>query len=130
MTEYINKVTGYSKLLDSLKLFDTVPANKKTRRRDKSNFRPMSILPLMSKVFEKVIFDQLCNYMNKFLNTLLCVFRCAFILLNMFYLDYSVPGKNIDNYGFVGTIFIDLSEAYNCLPHDLFIAKLSNMVFA
>ena len=75
MTECINEVLRNSKYPESLKLSDIVPVYKKKDPTDKSNSRPISILPLLSKVFEKVIFDQLSNYMNNFLNSLLCVFR-------------------------------------------------------
>ena len=90
LTECINEVLRNSKYPESLKLSDIVPVYKKKDFTDKSNFRPISILPLISKVFEKVIFDQLCYYiskifekvifdqlcyyMNKFLNSLLCEF--------------------------------------------------------
>ena len=77
LAEYINEVLRNSKYPESLKLSDIVPVYKKKDPTDKSNFRPISILPLLSKVFEKVIFDQLSNYMNNFLNSLFCGFRKA-----------------------------------------------------
>ena len=54
--------------IDSLKLSNIVPAHKKKGPTDKCNYRPVSILPLLSKVFEKIMYDQLYIYMNKFLN--------------------------------------------------------------
>ena len=32
--------------------------------------------------------------------------------------------EELDKRGFVGTILMDLSKAYDCLPHDLLVAKL------
>ena len=45
-------------------------------------------------------------------------------LLNMPSLSYYNDDRNeLDNSGLVGTILMDLSKAYGCLPHDLIIAK-------
>ena len=44
---------------------------------DKSNYRPVSILPLLSKVYGKVIYNQLSGYSESFLNNILCGFRKA-----------------------------------------------------
>ena len=63
--------------IDSLKLSNIVPVHKKKGPTDKCNYRPVSILPLLSKVFEKTMYDQLYIYMNNFLNELLCGFRKA-----------------------------------------------------
>ena len=63
--------------IDSLKLSNIVPVHKKKGPTDKCNYRPVSILPLLSKVFEKIMYDQLYIYMNNFLNELLWGFRRA-----------------------------------------------------
>ena len=66
-----------NKFPDTLKLSDIVPVFKKLDPTDKTNFRPVSVLPLLSKVFEKIIYDQLYVYEDTFLNKLLCSFRKA-----------------------------------------------------
>ena len=43
---------------------------------------------------------------------------------SMFCLDTSVIEKGLDNSGLVETMLMDLSKAYDCLHHDLLIAKL------
>ena len=63
-------------------------------------------------MFERVIYNQLGKYMDTYLNKLLCVFRKA----------HSTQHA-LDNSGLLGTILMDLSKAYDCLPHDLIIAK-------
>ena len=45
------------------------------------------------------------------------------------YLDYSRLGKKkLKQHGFVGTIIMDLSKMYKCLPRHLLIAKLEAYV--
>ena len=44
--------------LDPVKLADITPVHKKEDPYDKDNYRPISILPLISKVFEKIIYSQ------------------------------------------------------------------------
>ena len=50
------------------------PVYKKLDPSDKANYRPVSVLPLMWKLFEKLIYDHLYEYLENFLSTLFCVF--------------------------------------------------------
>ena len=61
----------------TLKNANVRPVHKKDDPTDKTNFRPIRVLPLLSKVFERVIHNQLGKYMNTFLNKHLCGFRKA-----------------------------------------------------
>ena len=54
-----------------------MPVFKKLDPSYKANYRPVSVLLLLSKVFEKFIYDQLYEYLENFLNELLCGFRKA-----------------------------------------------------
>ena len=62
---------------DSLKLANISPVYKAKDPLDKTNYRPVSVLPLLSKIHERVIFDQLSGHANKVLSKLLCGFRKA-----------------------------------------------------
>ena len=95
----------------SLKLSDIVPVFKKLDPTDKIVIRPVSALPLLSKVFEKIMHDQLSEHTETFLNKLLCR------LLQKWQ-------KELDSSEIVGTVLMDLTKAYDCLPHDLIIGKL------
>ena len=77
LTNCINEAIKSTKFPDSLKLSNIVPVHKKKDPTDKTNYRPVSILPLLTKVFEKVMYIQLYDYMETFLNQLLCGSRKA-----------------------------------------------------
>ena len=61
---------------DSLKIANITPTHKKDEPTDKENYRAGSVLPLLLKVFEILLYDQLSQYLEKYLNTL-CGFRKA-----------------------------------------------------
>ena len=83
----------------------------------------MSVLPLFSKIFEKVIFDQLSQYLEKYLNNLLCCFRKAHSSQHALFKLLQAWQEELDKSGFVGIILMDLSKAYDSLPHDLLVAR-------
>ena len=108
----------------TLKNANVTPVHKKDDPTDKKNFRPISVLPLLSKVFERVIYNQLGKYMDTSLNKLLCGFRKAHSTQHALFKLLQRWQNELDNSGLVvGTILMDLSKAYDCLPHDLIIAK-------
>ena len=77
LADCINGALSQGIFPDSLKLANITPVHKKGETTDKENYRPVSVLPLFSKIFEKVIYDQLSQYLEKYLNSLLCGFRKA-----------------------------------------------------
>ena len=60
---------------DSLKCANARPIYKKVDPFDKKNYRPVSILPLLSRVCERVIYEQASNYFEHFVNEILRGFR-------------------------------------------------------
>ena len=66
------KTTG--KFPGSLKSGNLTPTYKKDDPLDESNYRSVSILPLLSKVYERIIYNQLSQHAEQFLNKILCRF--------------------------------------------------------
>ena len=77
LMDCINDAIHKSVFPDSLKIANITPVHKKEVPTDKENYRPVSVLPLLSKVFEGLLYDQLSEYLEKYLNILLCDFRKA-----------------------------------------------------
>ena len=132
LTMCFNKyIVNLSSFPDELKLADIVPihkkgnTSKKANKSDKANYRPISLLPTVSKVFERLITKQIEPFTNNWLSKYLCGFRkgysCQYSILNMLRKWQSC----LNTSGKVGAILMDLSKAFDCLPHDLLIAKLA-----
>ena len=102
---------------------DVIPIFKKDDPFEKANYRPISLLPSLSKVYEILIYQQLNAFLENKLS-LLCGFRSRYstqhALLNLINKWHSC----LDNSGVVGTTLMDLSKAFDCLPHELALAKL------
>ena len=66
LTNCINNSLSEELFPDSLKRANITPVHKKNDPLDKENYRPVSILHLLSKVYKRDIFNQLSEYMKKF----------------------------------------------------------------
>ena len=108
------------------------PLFKKGSRLDVGNYRPVSILPVLSKVFERAVNDQLNTYLSR--RGLLYNFQSGFrkgystdtCLMNLN--DYIKTQTSNGNY--TGMILIDLQKAFDCVDHSLLVKKLSAMGIA
>ena len=109
---------------DELKYADITPAFKNDETISKTNYRPISILAGYSKIYERVLHEQMNKFANDKLSIHLCGFRkgysTQYALINLI----EKWRSHLDKSGIVGTILLDLSKAFDCLPHDLLIAKL------
>ena len=88
-----------------------------------ANYRPISVLTAVSKLNESVMNDQLGQYFINIFHELLCAFRkkysCQSTLANMIE-DWK---ESLDKNNVIGALFMDLSKAFDSLPHGLLIAK-------
>ena len=79
---------------------------------------------MRSKVFEKLIYKPLSNYIDSFLSSILCSFGKTHNIQHALFNLLHPWQKELNQKRFVGTILVDLSKAYHCIPKDLLIAKL------
>ena len=100
------------------------PIFKKNERNKIENYRPVSILNGMSKIYERFIHNSLSSFAEKILSNFISAYRKAYSS-NHVLLRLKENWKNsLDNKNFVGTVLMDLSKAFDCIPHDLLVAKL------
>ena len=107
-----------------LKLADVLPVYKDKDPLSKKNYRPISILPSLSKIFEKILCARIAKFMEKKLCKLLCGFRSRHSTQHALFRLLKHWQNCLDNKGVIGTILMDLSKAFDSLPHGLLLAKL------
>ena len=127
LTKIVNKSWTSGKFPRSLKIAKVIPIYKAEDKQIVSNYRPISILPVLSKIFEKIVFKQMLNYLEKFslLNNNQYGFRPSrsttqAVLDNLQYIY-----KNLDSNHTVLSIFLDFSKAFDCIDHKILLSKLN-----
>ena len=75
LTKIINDCITNSIIPTEMKLAETIPVFKKIDPLDKKNYRPISLLSHLSKIIEKIIFNQISNFMEERFSNLLTGFR-------------------------------------------------------
>ena len=100
------------------------PIFKDRDKAEKSNLRPISVLPVISKLFEKLVTNQLYRYMNDIRHLFLC--QPGFLRLHL-----TVTLKNTDDWYngmdlgmLVGLVFIDLKKTFDTVYHIILCKKL------
>ena len=120
----INYCIENSNFPSDLKSADVTPAYKKKSKTSKDNYRPVSILSNISKVYERCIYEQLQSYFEKILSPYQCGFQKGFNAQHCLIALIETWKKSVDSGGAFGALMIDLSKSFHCRSHDLLIAKL------
>ena len=111
---------------DAWKKAKVTPIFKSGDKTNVSNYRPISVLPIVSKIIERAVHDQLYEYMSNvgLLSNCQSGFRpnhsTSTTLLDV--QDYIL--KNMDTGYATGVLFIDLKKAFDTVNHDILIRKL------
>ena len=121
---YFNKSLENGKFPNCLKLANITPVFKKGARTSKINYRTVSILSVFSKIFKSLLSKQFLEFFDKILPKFQCGFRKGYGTQHYLYLMLEIWKGATDNNKAFGALLTDLSKAFDCLSHDLLIAKL------
>ena len=128
ITDLINKSIITGRFPNQLKQAKVYPIFKNGVKDDPSNYRPISILPTISKIFEKHINNHLMRFLNKYKLIHECQsgFRqkhsCNTALIKL--IDQWM--ESIDKGNRVGSLFLDFRKAFDMVDHTLLLKKLSH----
>ena len=91
----------------------------------KENFRPVSILPTLSKFFGKCMFTQMSSYFDNFFSNQQCGFRKGYSTQHCLLVMLETWKRSVDKGKVFDALLTDLSKAFDCLDHELLTAKLN-----
>lgn len=102
------------------------PLFKKGDKQSLSNYRPITLIPIFSKIFEKLMYLRLISFIDKHQllkdeqngfrkdkNTSLATFNLMKLIID-----------SIDNKEPVTVLFLDMSKAFDCVDHNRLLTKL------
>ena len=112
--------------LDCWKVARVAPIFKNGEQTDRSNYRPISVLPVLSRVFEKLVYNQLYEYLeeNKHLFLHQSGFRSLHSVVTSLLNNTNDWYVNIDNGKYTAMVFINLKKAFDTVNHQILLAKL------
>ena len=125
LCESINSMFKSSMLPNSLKLADITPLHKKGSKELNEDYKSVSILPTLSKSFERIIFAKMSAFFDNDFSQYKYGFRKGYSTQHCYLKMLEKLKKCVDKGKVFGGVLTDLSKAFDCLDHKQLTAKLN-----
>ena len=131
ITHIVNLSISQKCFPDAWKKSKVVPLYKKDDQLNPKNYRPVSILPILSKVLEKVIYGQIMEYLhlNQLLHPNSHAYRRGHNTTTALISMYDSWTQSVDAGLSTGAIVLDMSAAFDIIDRQLLLKKLSLIGF-
>jgi hypothetical protein len=124
LTPVINQCISQNTFPQSCKFAEVSPLFKKGDALDKVNYRPVSVLTALSKIIEGILCDQVMCQIEKYLCKTLSAYRHNYSCSNVILKCVEDWKESLDVNNVIGCVAMDLSKAFDSIPHSLTAAKL------
>lgn len=127
--ELINNMFTQQEFPNCLKITQIIPIHKADNKQEIGNYRPVSILPFLSKIFETAILKRLPNFLdiNQIINKNQFGFtnKSSTLAATMQLMNYIQ--MEMDKKQQVACLFLDIKKAYDNVQHEILFRKLNNL---
>ena len=132
ITDLVNLSISLSLFPDDCKIAKLKPLYKKEAKTKPKNYRPISLLPLLSKIIERIIHNQTQEFLDK--NNILYKYKSGFRKHHstdtcLSYLTDKVK-IGFEEGLLTGMVLIDLQKAFDTIDHSILLEKMSCLGFA
>ena len=126
ITRLFNESLSSGIFPDCWKSANICPVFKKGARRNIRNYRPISLLSVLSKCFEKCVYNLIIDHIKPQIHPLQHGFMSGRSTATQLLIVYDEISRNVDNRGQVDVVFLDLAKAFDSVPHRLLLHKLKH----
>ena len=112
---------------DDWKCARVTPLCKQGERTDVNNYRPISVISIIAKVFERIVYDQLYSFLanEEIITNQQSGFRSLHSTVTALLEATDSWALDIDRGNVNAVVFLDLKKAFNTVDHGVLLGKLS-----
>ena len=123
-----NRSIGQGIFPDDSKCARVAPLFKAGNRKDVNNYRPISVISVVAKVFERIVYDQLYAYLEE--HSIICKYQSGFCsthtTVTALLEATDTWAYNIDRGKINAVVFLELKKAIDTVDHKVLLSKLSH----